>query len=94
MGGLADDGGDRLGRPAVLDDDSTPSLKDRLRDKAAAAGMLVCGPNGMGFYNARDGVWMCGFDTRENHARGGNVTLISQSGAGMLVTCPAPRWQA
>ena len=43
----------------------------------------------MGFYNGRDGVWLCGFDTRENHVRGGTVTLISQSGAGMsgIVDC-------
>ncbi len=51
--------------------------------------MLVCGPNGMGFYNPRDGVWVCGFDTRNNHRPGGNVTLISHSGAGMsgIVDC-------
>ena len=41
------------------------------------------------FYNFRDGVWVCGFDTRENHVRGGNVTLISHSGSGMcgIVDC-------
>jgi acyl-CoA synthetase (NDP forming) len=43
----------------------------------------------MGFYNLADGVWVCGFDTRENHVRGGNVTLISHSGSGMagIVDC-------
>ena len=51
--------------------------------KIESSGLIVCGANGMGFYNLRDGVWVCGFDTRENHVRGGNVTLISPSGAGM-----------
>ena len=50
---------------------------------------MLCGPNGMGFYNCHDGVWACGFDTRNNHVRGGNVTLISHSGAGMsgIIDC-------
>jgi acyl-CoA synthetase (NDP forming) len=34
------------------------------------------------FYNFRDRVWACGFDTRDNH-QSGNVTLISHSGSGM-----------
>jgi acyl-CoA synthetase (NDP forming) len=36
----------------------------------------------MGFYNFSDGVWACGFDTRDHH-RDGNVVLLSQSGSGM-----------
>jgi acyl-CoA synthetase (NDP forming) len=71
----------------ILEED--PGLADRIRARVAASDLLLCGPNGMGFYNGRDGVWLCGFDTRENHVRGGNVTLISQSGAGMsgIVDC-------
>lgn len=69
--------------------DGDPGLAERLRGRVRSAGLLLCGPNGMGFYNARDGVWVCGFDTRENHPRKGAVTLISQSGAGMsgIVDC-------
>ena len=67
----------------VLEDDTPPLLKDRVAAKIEAAGLTVCGANGMGFYNFMDGVWVCGFDTRENHVRGGNVALISHSGAGM-----------
>jgi acyl-CoA synthetase (NDP forming) len=37
----------------------------------------------MGFYNCADGVWVCGFDTRPSHRRGGNVTYICHSGSGM-----------
>ncbi len=44
--------------------------------------MLVCGANGMGFYNVRDHVWACGFDSC-GHEAPGNVALISHSGSGM-----------
>ena len=44
--------------------------------------MLLCGANCMGFYNVRDHVWACGFDSC-NHAAPGNVALISHSGSGM-----------
>ena len=47
-----------------------------------AAGLLVCGANGMGFYNFTDGIWACGFQTR-THGRDGNVAYISHSGSGM-----------
>jgi acyl-CoA synthetase (NDP forming) len=36
----------------------------------------------MGFYNFLDGIWACGFATRQ-HVRGGNVAYISHSGSGM-----------
>ncbi len=66
----------------ALDDDSVPVLKDRMQKKIVDAGMLVCGANGMGFYNVRDNVWACGFDSAD-HTAPGNVSLISHSGAGM-----------
>lgn len=68
--------------PLVLDDDPAPVLRERVRAKIRAAGMLVCGANGMGFYNVRDGVWACGFDSRR-HEPSGRVSLISHSGSGM-----------
>jgi acyl-CoA synthetase (NDP forming) len=67
----------------VLAEDSEPLLRDRIDAKIKDSGLIVCGANGMGFYNCLDGVWVCGFDTRNNHVRGGNVTLISHSGSGM-----------
>ncbi|MDT8319809.1 MAG: acetate--CoA ligase family protein [Xanthomonadales bacterium] len=72
-----------------LENDSDPPLKKRVAAKIRASGLTVCGANGMGFYNFAAGVWVCGFDTRNNHVRGGNVTLISHSGAGMsgIVDC-------
>ncbi len=73
----------------VLENDHVPPLRERIAAKIAASGLIICGANGMGFYNCADGVWVCGFDTRENHVRGGNVTLISHSGSGMagIIDC-------
>lgn len=72
----------------VIDDDSEPPLRERVRKKIADAGMLVCGANGMGYYNVRDRVWTCGFDSAP-HEPPGNVALISHSGSGMsgIIDC-------
>ena len=74
----------------VLDDDEPPGLRARLAQKIAAAGMVVCGSNGMGFYNVRDRVWASGFDSAD-HEPPGRITLISHSGAGMagIIDCDA-----
>jgi acyl-CoA synthetase (NDP forming) len=73
-----------------LDDDPAPALKQRIQQKIRSSGMLVCGANGMGFYNFRDRVWGTGFDS-SLHPATGDVALISHSGAGMsgLVDCEA-----
>ncbi len=65
-----------------LDNDAMPTLRTRVAAKIHDTGMLVCGANGMGFYNVRDHVWACGFDSCAHEAPG-NVSLISQSGSGM-----------
>ncbi len=64
----------------AVDDD--PDLRDRVQKKLRHANMLVCGANGMGFYNIRDHVWTCGFDSASHHEAPGNVALISHSGSG------------
>jgi len=66
----------------AIDGDQAPLLRDRVLARIQASGLLVCGANGMGFYNFIDGIWACGFQTRM-HARGGNVAYISHSGSGM-----------
>ena len=73
----------------IIENDTVPCLQQRVENRVRESDLLVCGANGMGFYNCRDGVWACGFDTREDHVRGGNVTLISHSGSGMcgIVDC-------
>ena len=74
----------------AVDDDSDPPLRDRVRKKIKDAGMLVCGANGMGYYNVRDHVWTCGFDSA-THEAPGKIALISHSGAGMsgIMDCEA-----
>jgi len=73
----------------MLENDHSPDLRARVSARIRSSGLLVCGANGMGYYNFQDGVWACGFDTRANHRRGGNVTLISHSGSGMsgIIDC-------
>ena len=73
----------------VLPNDHEPYLRDRVAARIRESGLLVCGANGMGFYNFTENTWVCGFDTRNNHIRDGNVTLISHSGSGMcgIVDC-------
>ncbi len=66
----------------VIEGDTDPPLRDRLLARIRKSGLVVCGANGMGFYNFADGVWGCGFRTRM-HRRGGNVAYISHSGSGM-----------
>jgi acyl-CoA synthetase (NDP forming) len=66
----------------VLANDREQPLRDRVLAKIRAARLLVCGANGMGFYNFAEGIWACGFQTRM-HPRGGNVAYISHSGSGM-----------
>ncbi len=66
----------------IIDGDTTPALRARVQTKVAEAGMLLCGGNGMGFYNVLDGVWACGFDSCE-HALPGKIALVSHSGSGM-----------
>jgi acyl-CoA synthetase (NDP forming) len=65
-----------------IDGDATPVLKDRVLQKIKDSELIVCGANGMGFYNVRDHVWACGFDG-SFHDAPGNVALISHSGSGM-----------
>lgn len=67
--------------PLLLDgDDPAHPLKHRIRTIADGAGILLCGGNGMGFYNFADKVLVCGFPTRDDLSPGG-VTLITHSGS-------------
>ncbi len=66
----------------VIEGDSEPPLRDRILAKIRKSGLIICGANGMGFYNFAEGIWGCGFRTR-SHRRGGNIAYISHSGSGM-----------
>jgi len=72
----------------VVDNDTVPALKERIREKIRAAGLVACGANGMGFYNTDHALWACGFDGRRHDAPG-RASLISHSGSGMcgIVDC-------
>lgn len=64
----------------ALENDGDPPIKERIRQRALAAGIAVCGCNCMGFYNFTAGVWAGGFATRPHHQAGGTV-LITHAGA-------------
>jgi acyl-CoA synthetase (NDP forming) len=66
--------------PLAIPGDRNPPLKERVRAMAREAGVTLCGGNGMGFYNFRDGLWLCGFPTRTDHRPGG-VVLLTHSGS-------------
>ncbi len=63
---------------ATLAQDAAPPLIARLR--ALAGDMPVCGPNGMGFYNDLDRVWIGGFRSPRRPVPGG-IALIAHSGS-------------
>ncbi len=58
--------------------DGTP-LRSRLKNLADAAGVPVCGGNGMGFLNVEDSVRVCGF--YQPPLMPGGVAFISHSGS-------------
>ena len=65
-----------------VEDDSVPRLPERLRQKARAAGVPVCGGNSMGFYNYDDNV-LVSFDRPPANRPRGHIGMILHSGSGM-----------
>jgi acetate---CoA ligase (ADP-forming) len=57
-----------------------PPLAERLRATAAAAGMAVCGGNGMGFFNLEQSLRICGYPEPDD-LPAGPVAAISHSGS-------------
>ena len=64
----------------LLANDSDPPLARRLARLADEAGIPICGPNCMGFYNELDRVWICGFPSPREPAPGA-IALIAHSGS-------------
>lgn len=64
-----------------LPDDRDPPLTRRLSAMAREAGIVICGANGMGFYNFDYGLRVCGFPPPDWVQGGGGKTLITHSGS-------------
>lgn len=71
---------------AELAEAGRPPLAERLKALAEAAGIPVCGPNCMGFYNDLDRVWVCGFPS-PRQPRPGRIALIAHSGSVFGALC-------
>jgi len=70
----------------VLQQDSEPALKQRLAAMARAAGLRICGINGMGFYNL--GVQLyAGIFPRAAQINRGSISYIAQSGSAFTTLC-------
>ena len=65
-----------------MENDDEPKLTERLKSKANAAGIPVCGGNSMGFYNYDDNV-LVSFDRPPEGRPPGHIGLILHSGSGM-----------
>jgi acyl-CoA synthetase (NDP forming) len=63
-----------------LENDTEPPLTQRIATMARAAGMPICGGNGMGFYNDAGAVWAAGF-ANQREPRPGNIAFISHAGS-------------
>jgi acyl-CoA synthetase (NDP forming) len=73
-----------------LADDRDPPLTKRLAAMAKAAGLQICGGNGMGFYSLEHGLRVCGFPPPSwlDH---GHIALISHSGSAFSGLCHTDR---
>ena len=65
---------------ALMDDDAEPALAARIAAIATQAGVPVCGPNCMGFYNDLDRVWVCGFPS-PRRPDAGAIAFVAHSGS-------------
>ena len=71
---------------AVLEQDTDPPLQQRLTDMAKAAGIHICGINGMGFYNLERQLYV-GIFPRAAHIIRGGISYIAQSGSAFTTLC-------
>lgn len=63
-----------------FDEDADPPLAERIADKAAAAGLTLCGGSSMGFYNRSIGLRVAAFPSPSALTPGG-IVWIAQSGS-------------
>jgi acetate---CoA ligase (ADP-forming) len=70
-----------------LPDDTDPPLTRRLAAMAKETGLVICGANGMGFYNFDYGLRVCGFPPPDWVQGGGGKALITHSGSVFSAFC-------
>jgi acyl-CoA synthetase (NDP forming) len=73
-----------------LDQDIAPCLLQRIHDKTLAAGIALCGPNSMGFYNTGCGLRVAAFPSEAGLTRGG-IAWFAQSGSAFSALTHADR---
>ncbi|MGH6932562.1 MAG: CoA-binding protein, partial [Dongiaceae bacterium] len=73
-----------------LPDDSDPPLTQRIAAMARAAGIQLCGGNGMGFYNLAHRLRVCGFPPPD-WLEEGEIAFISHSGSAFSGLCHVDR---
>ncbi|WP_176461784.1 acetate--CoA ligase family protein [Anaeromicrobium sediminis] len=64
----------------VVENDTTPSLEDKLIKMCNDANIPLLGHNAMGYYNNDIDLRVCGFEAPDEGVKG-NISLISQSGS-------------
>ncbi|MDH3693104.1 MAG: acetate--CoA ligase family protein, partial [Gammaproteobacteria bacterium] len=64
-----------------LENDTTPSLNQRLSRMARVANIPLCGGNGMGFANPINQLQVAAFPTAQHRMQPGHITWIAQSGS-------------
>lgn len=69
-----------------LENDTEPKLTERISRKAKAAGIAICGGNGMGFYHLDYGLRVCGFPPPD-WLRKGSVAFFTHSGSAFSALC-------
>ena len=72
-------------------DSQEQSLLSRLKSKAEAAGVAICGPNSMGFLHPEIGLRVGAFDTPVSPVAGGVVWLAQSGSALSALTYNQPR---
>ena len=70
----------------ILEQDSEPRLLARLAAKAREAGLVICGVNGMGFYNVSQDLY-AGIFPRAAEIIKGQISYIAQSGSAFTTLC-------
>ncbi len=70
----------------ILENDTSPPLLKRLVKIANDAGLVICGSNGMGFYNISHNFY-AGIFPKAANIQSGGISYIAQSGSAFTALC-------